>query len=154
MENMLLGATLTLAAGLMAWFGVRQRRSAQEDYARDAQRYTAGTVMKVVRLEESTRETWEDRDDGTRELRKETVYLPTYEYTVDGRTYQYQSRKALSGKWALGRQVPGYYDPADPETVTEDQPRKPVLGGFFFFAGAALLLAVAIMAFTGQVIYF
>ena len=153
MGNILFGAALTLAAVLMAWFGVRQRRSAQEDYARDAQRYTAGTVMKVVQLEEATRETWEDRDDGARELRKETVYLPTYEYTVDGRTYRYQSRKALSGKWALGRQVPGYYDPADPETVTADKPQKPVLGGLFFFAGAALLLAATSMAFAGRILF-
>ena len=154
MENILWGTVLILAAALMAWLGVRQRRSAQEDFARDAQRYTASTVMKVARLEESTRETWEDRDDGTRELRQETVYLPTYEYTVDGRTYQYQSRRALSGKWALGRQVPGYYDPADPSAVTENKPGKPVLGGLFFFAGAVFLLLFALMAFTGQVLFF
>ena len=86
-------------------------------------------------------------------LRRETVHLPTYEYAVNGRTYQYASRQALSSKRDLGRQVVGYYDPDRPDHITENRPRKPVLGGFLFFFGALILLFFGIMTFTGQVAF-
>ena len=57
----------------------------------------------------------------------------------------------LSGKRDLGRQVMGYYDPAKPERITENRPRKPVLGGFLFFFGALILLFFGIMTFTGNI---
>lgn len=119
------------------------------DYEDDVRRYTASTVMTVVHLDESVLETWEDRDDGGRELRRETVYQPTYEYTVDGKTYRYASRQCVSSR-DMGRQVTGYYDPADPSCITENRPRKPILGGFFFFAFAAFLLFFAYWSFTGE----
>ena len=119
------------------------------DYEDDVRRYTASTVMTVVHLDESVLETWEDRDDGGRELRRETVYQPTYEYTVDGKTYRYASRQCVSSR-DIGRQVTGYYDPADPSCITENRPRKPILGGFFFFAFAAFLLFFAYWSFTGE----
>ena len=78
-------------------------------------------------------------------------YLPTYEYTVNGTTYRYSSRQSLSGKRDLGRQVVGYYDPAKPECITENRPRKPVFGGAYCFLWAAFLLFFGIMTFTGQV---
>ena len=53
----------------------------------------------------------------------------------------------------MGRQVTGYYDPADPSCITENRPRKPILGGFFFFAFAAFLLFFAYWSFTGE-LYF
>ena len=63
----------------------------------------------------------------------------TYEYTVDGKTYRYQSRQSTFGPKALGKQVPGYYDPKNPESITENKPQKPVLGGVLFFLMAAIL---------------
>ena len=51
----------------------------------------------------------------------------------------------------LGRQVVGYYDPKQPDRITEDRPRKPVFGGFLFFVFSAFLLWFGIMTFTGQV---
>ena len=51
----------------------------------------------------------------------------------------------------LGRQVVGYYDPKQPDRITEDRPRKPVFGGFLFFVFAVFLLWFGIMTFTGQV---
>lgn len=129
--------------------GVRHRKNAQKSYEDDVRRYTAATVMTVVHLSESVLETWEDRDDGSRELRRETVYTPTYEYTVDGKTYQYCSRRCVSSR-DMGRQVTGYYDPSDPSMITENKPRKPILGGFLFFAGAAFLLFFAVEAFAGN----
>ena len=149
MEQIIWGIAFLLAAALLVWLGIRHRRNAQKQYEDDVQRYTATTVMTVVHLEESVLETWEEQDDGTRELRRETVYTPTYEYTVGGQTYQYCSRRCVSSR-DMGRQVTGYYDPSDPSKITEDKPRKPILGGFLFFAGAAFLLFFAVEAFAGN----
>lgn len=44
-----------------------------------------------------------------------------------------------------------YYDPAKPECITENRPRKPVFGGAYCFLWAAFLLFFGIMTFTGQV---
>ena len=143
------GIVFLLAGVVLVWLGIRQWKRAQRDYKDDVRRYTASTVMTVVHLDESVLETWEDRDDGGRELRRETVYQPTYEYTVDGKTYRYASRQCVSSR-DMGRQVTGYYDPADPSCITENRPRKPILGGFFFFAFAAFLLFFAYWSFTGE----
>lgn len=143
MGNIMWGIVFLLAGVVLVWLGIRQRKRAQRDYEDDVRRYTASTVMTVVHLDESVLETWEDRDDGGRELRRETVYQPTYEYTVDGKTYRYASRQCVSSR-DMGRQVTGYYDPADPSCITENRPRKPILGGFFFFAFAAFLLFLPI----------
>ena len=75
---------------------------------------------------------------------------PTYEYTVSGKTYRYASRQTVSGKRELGRQVVGYYDPTRPDCITENKPRKPVLGGMCFFMFAAFLLWFGIMSFAGM----
>ena len=149
MGNIMWGIVFLLAGVVLVWLGIRQWKRAQRDYEDDVRRYTASTVMTVVHLDESVLETWEDRDDGGRELRRETVYQPTYEYTVDGKTYRYASRQCVSSR-DMGRQVTGYYDPADPSCITENRPRKPILGGFFFFAFAAFLLFFAYWSFTGE----
>ena len=145
------GTGFVLGAVLVAWLGVRQRKGAWKGYKDDVRRYTGTTMMKVVWIEESVDERWEHQEDGSDRLRRETVYLPTYEYTVNGRTYRYASRQTLSGKRELGRQVVGYYDPKQPDRITEDRPRKPVFGGFLFFVFAVFLLWFGIMTFTGQV---
>ena len=85
-----------------------RRKSAQKEYEDDVRRYTGTTMMKVVWIEESVNERWEQQEDGSEQLRRETVYLPTYEYTVNGKTYRYASRQTVSGKRELGRQVVGY----------------------------------------------
>ena len=145
------GIGFILGAVLVAWLGVRQRKGARKEYEDDVRRYTGTTMMKVVWIEESIDERWEPQEDGSNRLRRETYYLPTYEYTANGRTYRYASRQTLSSKRELGRQVVGYYDPAKPECITENRPRKPVLGGFLFFFGALILLFFGIMTFAGQV---
>lgn len=150
MQYITAGIGFLLAAVLMAWLGVRRRKSAQKEYEDEMRRYTAHTMMKIVRIEESVEERWEHQEDGSDQLRRETVYLPTYEYAVNGRTYQYASHQGLSSKRDLGRQVVGYYDPDQPDHITENRPRKPVLGGFLFFFGALILLFFGIMSFTGQ----
>lgn len=145
------GTGFVLGAVLVAWLGVRQRKGAWKGYKDDVRRYTGTTMMKVVWIEESADERWAHQKDGSDRLRRETYYLPTYEYTVNGTTYRYSSRQSLSGKRDLGRQVMGYYDPAKPERITENRPRKPVLGGFLFFFGALILLFFGIMTFTGNI---
>ena len=105
--------------------------------------------MTVTHLEKSEIERWETQDDGSEKLMQYVVYLPTYEYTVGGQTYQYCSRRCVSSR-DMGRQVTGYYDPSDPRRITEDKPRKPILGGLLFFAGAAFLLFFAVEAFAGN----
>lgn len=151
MQYITAGIGFLLAAVLMAWLGVRRRKSAQKEYEDEMRRYTAHTMMKIVRIEESVEERWEHQEDGSDQLRRETVYLPTYEYAVNGRTYQYASHQGLSSKRDLGRQVVGYYDPDQPDHITENRPRKPVLGGFLFFFGALILLFFGIMTFTGNI---
>ena len=152
-RNITAGIGFILGAVLVAWLGVPRRKGAWKGYEDDVRRYTGTTMMKVVWIEESVDERWEHQEDGSDRLRRETVYLPTYEYTVNGRTYRYWSRQSLSGKRELGRQVMGYYDPAKPECITENRPRKPVFGGFGFFVFAAFLLWFGIMTFTGQVAF-
>lgn len=80
-------------------------------------RYTGTTMMKVVWIEESVNERWEQQEDGSEQLRRETVYLPTYEYTVNGKTYRYASRQTVSGKRELGRQVVGITIPPGPTVL-------------------------------------
>ena len=153
MKNITAGLGFILAAVMVAWLGVRRRKSAQKEHEDDVRRYTATTMMKVVEIEESILEMWEHQDDGSDQLCRVPTYLPTYEYMVNGRTYHYHSRQSLSGKRDLGRQVIGYYDPKQPDLITENRPRKPVCGGFLFFAMAVLLLWFGIMTFTGQVAF-
>ena len=150
MQYITAGIGFLLAAVLMAWLGVRRRKGAQE-YEDDMRRYTGTTMMKVIWIEESADERWEHQKDGSDRLCRETVYLPTYEYTVNGKIYRYSSRQALSSKRELGRQVMGYYDPTKPERITENRPRRSVLGGIGFIVFAAFLLWFGIMTFTGQV---
>ena len=150
MQYITAGIGFLLAAVLMAWLGVHRRKSAQKEYEDDVRRYTGTTMMKVVWIEEAADERWEHQKDGSDRLRRETVYLPTYEYAVNGRTYQYASRQALSSKRDLGRQVVGYYDPDRPDHITENRPRKPVFSGVYFFLWTAFLLFFSIMSFTGQ----
>ena len=153
MQYITAGIGFLLAAVLMAWLGVHRRKSAQKEYEDDVRWYTGTTMMKVVWIEESADERWEHQKDGSDRLRRETYYLPTYECTVNGTTYRYSSRQSLSGKRDLGRQVVGYYDPDRPDHITENRPRKPVLGGFLFFFGALILLFFGTMTFTGQVAF-
>lgn len=146
MENLGWGIGLLLAAALLVWLGIRSRRSAYAEYESDRRKYTAATTMTVVALEKSENERWVERDDGSgQELLRETVYIPTYEYTVDGKTYRYCSRAVFSSGKGIGRQVTGYYDPSHPESITESKPRKPILGGGFFFIGAAICVLGGIL---------
>ena len=136
-RNITAGIGLILGAVSVAWLGVRRRKGTQKEYEDTVRRYTGTTMMKVVWIEESVNERWEQQEDGSEQLRRETVYLPTYEYTV-------------TGKRELGRQVVGYYDPARPDRITENKPRKPVLGGMCFFMFAAFLLWFGVMSFAGM----
>ena len=128
-RNITAGTGFLLGGVLAAWLGIRRRKGARKEYEDDVRRYPGTTMMKVVWIEESVNERWEQQEDGSEQLRRETVYLPTYEYTVSGKTYRYASRQTVSGKRELGRQVVGYYDPTRPDRITENKPRKPVLGG-------------------------
>ena len=95
MEYIIWGTVFTIAAVVLVWLGVRRRQSVKKGYERDVKKYTASTMMKVVWIDESEVERWEDREDGSSVLTRETFYLPTYEYTVDGRTYPLQKPFAV-----------------------------------------------------------
>ena len=147
MENLTGLLVAALVGALMVWLGFRTRKKAYEKYESDKLEYTASTTMTVIKLDEEEIEDWREMDDGSRERIYYTVYLPTYEYTVNGRTYTYKSGQSISGSHLMGRQVPGYYDPQHPERITENKPSKPVLGGGLFFLFAALcLVAVVVLA--------
>ena len=102
--------------------------------------------MKIENIDKSEREFWEERD-GSRERTFETVYNPTYEYTVEGKAYTYYSFQCVGGSGDLGRCVTGYYDPQNPKCITENRPRKPVLGGVLFFFAVAICTAGAVLLF-------
>ena len=126
------GLGFSIAAVLFAWLGILERRGAKNGYKRDVRLYSASTMMKVVHVEESEYDRGEDQPDGSSKLRREKVYLPTYEYSVNG------------------KQVVGYYKPDRPDLITENRPRKPVFGGFLYFYGAAICLFFGIVTFTGM----
>ena len=151
-EHITSGLGLCLAAVLLAWLGILQRKGSKEDCKRDMQLYSASTMMKVVDVEESELEMWEHQPDGSSQLCHVKTYLPTYEYSVKGKTYRYSSRQSVSGKRDLGKQVVGYYKPDRPDIITENHPGKSVFGGFFCFVGAAVCLIFGIMIFTGMMV--
>ena len=151
MEYAIWAVVFTLAAIVLIWLGIRRRRSVQKGYEADVQQYTGTTVMTITHVEKSVHEAWEDQGDGNQELVRNTFYLPTYEYTVDGKTYQYFSRQSVSSERDEGRQVTGYYDPTNPKLITENKPRRPIFGGFVFFLFAAFLLFFAYGFLTGTV---
>ena len=139
MEELLWSIGLLLAAALLFYLGIRSRKSAHASYQDNLLRYTATTTMTITNVDKQVTERWEDRDDGSREIVYDTAYIPTYEYTVDGKTYRYLSRQSTYGPKALGKQVVGYYNPEDPDQITENKPRKPIFGGFMFFLWAVIL---------------
>ena len=85
-RNITAGIGFLLGAVSVAWLGLRRRKGARQEYEDTVRRYTGTTMMKVVWIEESVHERWEQQEDGSEQLRRETVYLPTYEYTVNGKT--------------------------------------------------------------------
>ena len=87
MENLIPALILAVVCALMIWLGLRNRKGAIKAYEDDKQRYTGTATMTVVDLREEDIERWEDQEDGTSWLARYTVHLPTYEYTVDGKTY-------------------------------------------------------------------
>ena len=144
------GLGCSIAAVLLAWFGILERRGAKDGYKRDVRLYSASTMMKVVHVEESEYDRWENQPDGSSKLRREKAYLPTYEYSVNGITYRYLSFQSVFGKRDVGKQVVGYYKPDRPDLITENRPRKPVFGGFLYFYGAVICLFFGIETFTGM----
>ena len=144
------GLGFSIAAVLLGWFGILERRGAKDGYKRDVRLYSASTMMKVVHVEESEYDRWEDQPDGSSKLRREKAYLPTYEYSVNGITYRYLSFQSVSGKRDVGKQVVGYYMPDRTDLITENRPRKPVFGGFLYFYGAVICLFFGIETFTGM----
>lgn len=112
MENLIPALILAVVCALMIWLGLRNRKGAIKAYEDDKQRYTGTATMTVVDLREENVERWEDQEDGTSRLARYTVHLPTYEYTVDGKTYTYSKtltvmitaythtgRKTSTGVW-------------------------------------------------------
>ena len=99
------GLGFSIAAVLLAWFGILERRGEKDGYNRDVRLYSASTMMKVVHVEESEYDRWEDQPGGSSKLRREKAYLPTYEYSVNGKTYRYLSFQSVSSKRDVGKQV-------------------------------------------------
>ena len=60
-RNITAGIGFILGAVSVAWLGVRQRKGAQKEYEDTVRRYTGTTMMKVVWIEESVNERWEQR---------------------------------------------------------------------------------------------
>ena len=50
------GTGFLIGAVLTGWRGVRRQKGAQEEYASEARRYTARTMMKLVHMEDSVME--------------------------------------------------------------------------------------------------
>ena len=153
MENLIPALIVALVCALMIWLGLRNRKGAIKAYEEDKQRYTGTAAMTVVDLREEDVERWEEQEDGTSHLARYTVHLPTYEDTVDGKTYTYSSRQDWGSNKGVGRQVTGYYDPKNPGLIREDKPRKPLIGGGIFFVFAAFCLVVEILLIREMIIW-
>lgn len=145
-----LGLILLAAAILLVFLGIRRRKRAYAEYKTDSRVYTAETPMTVVQMDRKDIELWEDTPEGNRELRYYTEYVPIYEYTVDGTTYHHTGNKVSQTDNGVGSTVTGYYDPANPENITEFKPGKPALGGFAYFLCAAFLLFLAAVTILGE----
>ena len=144
-RNITAGTGFLLGGVLAAWLGIRRRKGARKEYEDDVRRYPGTTMMKVVWIEESVVERWEHQEDGSDRLRRETYYLPTYEYTVNGEVYHYTSRHGSDTVQKPGMQRTGYYEPSNPKNITEYQPQKPVLGGVLFFIPGVVLLIFGVV---------
>ena len=153
MENLVPALIVALVGTLMVWLGLRSRKSALQGYEDDKRRYTSTTTMTVTDIRKEDVERWEDQEDGTSRLARYVVYLPTYEYTVDGKTYTYSSRQDWGSPKGVGRQKTGYYDPKNPDLIREDKPRKPLLGGGIFFLFAAICLLAEILVIRDMIIW-
>lgn len=153
MENLIPALILAAVCALMIWLGLRNRKGAIKAYEDDKQRYTGTATMTVVDLREEDVERWEDQEDGTSRLARYTVHLPTYEYTVDGKTYTYSSNQDWGSNKGVGRQKMGYYDPKRPDLIREDKPRKPLIGGGIFFVFAAFCLLAEILLIREMIIW-
>ena len=145
-----LGLLMLAAAILLVFLGFRRRKRAYEEYQTDSCVYTAETPMTVVHMDRRDTELWEDTPDGNRELRYYTEYVPVYEYTVNGTTYSFTGNKVSQTDTGVGSTVTGYYDPANPNNITEFKPAKPVLGGLAYFLGAAALIFFAAVTILGE----
>ena len=124
MQYITAGIGFLLAAVLMAWLGVRRRKSAQKEYEDEMRRYTAHTMMKIVRIEESVEERWEHQEDGSDQLRRETVYLPTYEYAVNGRTYRTQAVRVFPASGISGGRLLAITILISPTTLRKTAPEN------------------------------
>ena len=144
-RNITAGTGFLLGGVLAAWLGIHRRKGARKEYEDDVRRYTGTTMMKVVWIEESVVERWEHQEDGSDRPRRETYYLPTYEYTVNGEVYHYTSRHGSDTVQKPGMQRTGYYEPSNPKNITEYQPPKPVLGGVLFFISGVVLLIFGVV---------
>lgn len=67
------------------------------------------------------------------------TFIPTVEYTVDGKTYAGQLNQS-SGSYSVGKTITVMYDPNDPGTVHGDS-RK---GLYFIGVGAAILIVLIV----------
>lgn len=149
MSNFLWGVIIVLLAALFVLIAVLQRKHAKKDYERAAQLYRAKVSMKIVDVEETAMDTQAYTEDGAARRGKDKIYLPTYEYTVDGRTYRYKSHVSVSSRRDAGRSVTGYYNPENPELITEEKPRRNIFTGFLWFVLAAFSLFFAALLFLG-----
>ena len=104
MEHITSGLGLSLAAVLLAWIGILQRKSSQETYKHDVRLYSASTLMKVVDVEESEFESWENQPDGSSRLRREQIYL-----VLQPQVSFWQRRCGKAGSWILCSKQAGYH---------------------------------------------
>ena len=135
MDHLLWGLILAALAAVFVCIARLQRKREKKDYSLAALLYSAKTGMKIVDVEETSRETWENGDGGRTRRGRSKIYLPTYEYTVDGRTYRYKSRVSVSSKREVGRTVTGYYNP---ELITEEKPKQNICCFFVVRSGRVL----------------
>ena len=75
------------------------------------------------------------REDSTDDS---TVYYPTVEYTVDGKTYSGELDTG-SGSYKVGKTIPVLYDPSDPAVVHDGSGV-----GIYFLVVGAVILAVLV----------
>lgn len=121
-----LAAIPLLLGVLLIWFGKRLWKKANERNAEYEQRYSERTTLRVIGVEKQERE---ERDSAEPDkIIYVTSYTPIYEYTVNGQRYEYHTRLGSSiDQYPVGKECPGYYNPENPNDVTETL--KDIAGG-------------------------
>lgn len=145
----LLPVGILLVLGIfLLWWGKKQRNKALELDQENQERYTGQTTLRVIKVEKDEKDVFDSSRPEGENWVHEVTYTPVYEYTVNGQRYEYHTSLGSSDdRYQIGAECPGYYDPKNPELVTETL-RDPFGGGKRFFGILLTVLGILCIIFA------